>query len=244
MTSKYLPTIGVVCPSTDASQAADSPHYTQKQAYVAALVRAGAAPLLLPQLADSPPLRAIYARLDGLLLPGGGDVDPVHYGESIHEKCGSIDTERDGMELALTRWAIEDGKPLFAICRGIQVLNVALGGSLYQDIQAQVPGALEHTRAPGAPPSHLAHAVAVIEDTQLAEILGADPLQVNSRHHQAIKNLAPGLAVAAEATDGIIEAVEVTGQPYAIGVQWHPEDLAGNDAQAQRLFDAFRQSCR
>jgi putative glutamine amidotransferase len=215
------------------------------------VARAGAAPLLIPNLTDKTLLRTFYDLFDGLLLSGGEDVDPAHYGEARHEKCGPVSPDRDEVELTLTRWAIVEGKPLLAICRGIQVLNVALGGSLYQDIQAQVQGAGKHDWRAGTPRNDLSHTVMVVPQTRLAHILGAlnspGPLYwVNSLHHQAIKDVAPGLTVAARAPDGIVEAVEVEGHPFAIGVQWHPEELAADsmDVRAQRMFDALVEACQ
>lgn len=215
------------------------------------MARAGAAPLLIPNLTDETLLRTLYDLLDGLLLSGGEDVDPAHYGEPRHEKCGPVSPDRDEVELTLTRWAMDEGKPLLAICRGIQVLNVALGGSLYQDIQAQVQGAGKHDWRPGTPRNHLSHTVIVVPHTRLAHILGAlnspRPLYwVNSLHHQAIKDVAPGLTVAARAPDGIVEAVEAEDHPFAIGVQWHPEELAADsmDVRAQRIFDALVEACQ
>jgi putative glutamine amidotransferase len=216
----------------------------QNQTYVDALIRAGAAPLLIPNLTDQALLHTFYERLDGVLLSGGDDVDPRHYGEDRHEKCGTITPERDATELPLTRWAIEDGKPLLGICRGIQVLNVALGGTLYQDIQAQVPGAGRHDWHRGYPRNHPAHVVEIPAQARLAHLLGTTSLPVNSLHHQAVKDVAPGLTPAGRAPDGIVEAVEAEDHPFAIGVQWHPEELAGEDLCAQRLFDALVQACR
>jgi putative glutamine amidotransferase len=236
--------IGITC---DRIQAAHSQHPSrvgQNQTYIDAVVRAGAVPLLLPNVADLTRLRATYEHLDGLLLSGGGDIDPARYGEPVHEKCGRIDSDRDEVELALTRWATEDGKPLLAVCRGIQILNVALGGSLYQDIESQVAGALGHTWYPDHPRTHLAHAVDVAPATYLAQILESSSLAVNSLHHQAIKDLAPSLLVAARSSDQIIEAVEIEGHPYALGVQWHPEDLAPSDVRQQGLFDSLVGSCQ
>jgi putative glutamine amidotransferase len=134
--------------------------------------------------------------------------------------------------------------PLLAICRGIQVLNVALGGTLYQDLQAQAPEAERHSWSPGYPRDYIAHAVSIGPQTRLARIVGADPLPVNSFHHQAIKDVAPGLTVTARAPDQIIEAVEANGQAFVVGVQWHPEGLARDDVRAQRLFDAQVKACR
>jgi putative glutamine amidotransferase len=199
---------------------------------------------------DETLLRTLYELLDGLLLAGGEDVDPAYYGEPRHEECGPVSPERDKAELALTRWAMDDGKPLLAICRGIQVLNVALGGSLYQDIQAQARGADRHDWHPGYPRNRLSHMAIVTPQTRLVHILGSSNspsslcIPVNSLHHQAIKDVAPGLTVAARAPDKIIEAVEAEAHPFAIGVQWHPEELADNDVQAQRIFDALVEAVR
>lgn len=134
--------------------------------------------------------------------------------------------------------------PLLAICRGIQVLNVAQGGTLYQDIGAQVPEAIQHTWYPDHPRNYLAHTVAVTPGTHLARLAGKTTLSVNSGHHQAVKDLAPGLTVSAYAPDQLVEAVEVEGHPFAAGVQWHPEDLAPDDTPSQRLFDALVEACQ
>ena len=159
VTNKRPPTIGITCLDDQPTQDQHLPRFGQNQAYVHAVVRAGAAPLLIPPLTDETLLRTLYELLDGLLLSGGEDVDPTYYGELRHEKCGPVSPDRDEIELTLTRWAMDDEKPLLAICRGIQVLNVALGGSLYQDIQAQVQGAGKHDRRPGYPRNHLSHPV-------------------------------------------------------------------------------------
>jgi putative glutamine amidotransferase len=133
---------------------------------------------------------------------------------------------------------------LLAICRGIQLLNVALGGSLYQDIAAQIPGAERHDWYPGYPRNRLSHEVAVTPQTRLAALLGDGSLRVNSLHHQALKEVPPGLTVVARAPDGIVEAVEIADHPFALGVQWHPEELAEGDIRAQRLFDALVEACQ
>jgi putative glutamine amidotransferase len=249
VTNKRPPTVGITCLDDRPVQDQHAPRFGQSQAYVHAVARAGAAPLLIPPLADKTLLRTLYELLDGLLLSGGEDVDPAYYGEPYHEKCVPVSHDRDETELTLVRWAVDDEKPLLAICRGIQVLNVALGGSLYQDIQAQVPGADKHDWHPGYPRDRLSHTAIVAPQTRLAQILG--PLNspcplywVNSLHHQAIKDVAPGLIVAARAPDKIVEAVEAEGHPFAIGIQWHPEELADNDVQAQRIFGALAEACR
>ena len=244
MVSESPPTIGITCIRIPPDHGRRPVRFGQNHTYVHALERARGTPLLLPQLLDRPLLRAAYERLDGLLLPGGEDIDPGRYGEPVHEQCGRISPGRDEMELTLARWAVADGKPLLAICRGIQVLNVALGGSLYQDIQTEVPGALKHACYPDFPRDHLPHTVAITAASRLAHILGTTALAVNSMHHQAIKDVAPGLTMAGQAPDQIIEAAEVEGHPFAVAVQWHPEELAPEDTQAQRLFDALVKACQ
>jgi putative glutamine amidotransferase len=244
MADPHPPTIGITCTTFQRDQNQRPPDTGQNQSYVDAVIRAGAAPLLIPNVTDKALLRTLYDRLDGLLLSGGGDIDPSYYGESRHEKCGLPSPERDETELTLIRWAIDEGMPLLAICRGIQVLNVALGGTLYQDLQAQAPEAERHSWSPGYPRDYIAHAVSIGPQTRLARIVGADPLPVNSFHHQAIKDVAPGLTVTARAPDQIIEAVEANGQAFVVGVQWHPEGLARDDVRAQRLFDALVKACR
>ena len=242
MAGKHPPTIGIPCTTIQTDRR--PPRLGQSRSYINALIRAGAAPVLIPHLADRALLRSLYDLLDGLLLPGGGDVDPAYYGESRHARCGVASPERDETELALARWAMEEGKPLLAVCRGIQVLNVALGGSLYQDIQAQAPGADRHDWHRGHPRDHRPHTLAIVPQSRLAQLSGTIALPVNSLHHQAIKEVAPGLAVVARAPDGIVEAVEAPDHPFAVGVQWHPEELATDDARAQGLFDALVEASR
>jgi putative glutamine amidotransferase len=250
VTNKRPPIIGITCWDDQSIQDQHPPRFGQSQAYVHALAKAGAASVLIPPLTDKTLLRTIYDLLDGLLLASGEDVDPAYYGEPRHEKCGSVSPDRDKAELTLTGWAMDDGKPLLGICRGVQVLNVALGGTLYQDIQAQAQGADKHDRDPGYPRNRLSHTVIVTSQTRLAHILGSSnsarplSLPVNSMHHQAIKDVASGLIVAARAPDKIVEAVEVEGHPFAIGVQWHPEELADNDVRSQRIFDALVEACQ
>lgn len=251
MTPVRAPAIGITSATIAASSDGGPVRVGQNQTYVRALVRAGAAPVLLPPLAAGAPVDPIdrmvdtlYRVIDGLLLSGGGDLDPALYGETDHGLCRGVSRSRDEMELRLARRALDGGKPLLAICRGIQVLNVALGGSLYQDIEAQAPGAERHAWWPGFPRDRLSHDVAVAPGTHLARILETASLGVNSLHHQAIKDLAPGLVIVARAPDGVVEAVEAGTHPFALGVQWHPEDLAAGDARHQRLFAALVDACR
>jgi putative glutamine amidotransferase len=192
-------------------------------AYVRALEAAGLVPLVLPPLNAANAERALDA-VSGLVLTGGEDVAPWRYGESPHRALGSVNEARDAFELALITAARDRRLPTLAICRGIQVLNVALGGTLVQDIPSQCPAALPHASNEGR--SARVHDVAVDSGSRLAEALGADHLPVNSAHHQSIARVADGLRVTARAADGIIEGVEWHAADWwALGVQWHPEEL-------------------
>ena len=244
MSALRVSVIGLTSNTIPSKDQTRPPRVGQNQTYLQALLRAGAAPILIPHITDHHLLRAIYDRMDGLLLPGGEDVAPARYGEVPHEKCGTPSLERDETELTLVRWAVEEAKPLLAICRGIQVLNVALEGSLYQDIQTQIPGAARHDWSPGYPRTLRSHGVVCTEGSRLASIVGSPSLEVNSLHHQALKALAPGLEITARAPDGVVEAVELPGHPFALGVQWHPEELAAEDSQSQALFAALVEASR
>ena len=200
--------------------------------------RAGGLPVLIPFGLGGATLRGLYARLDGVLFSGGGDVDPQQYGAEMHPAIGGVDAERDRVELALARRVVADSKPFFGICRGAQVLNVALGGALYRDI-GEHPGAHRHTYAYPAYPRDLrSHAIKVEEDTLLSRVLDAPLLAVNSLHHQACKDIAPGLHVAARAADGLVEAVEVPRHHFGLAVQWHPECFP-DAPEMRRLFESF-----
>jgi putative glutamine amidotransferase len=236
------PLIGI--PGRHDQSSHGSPVLAQSRTYVEAVAIAGGAPVLIPLNLDEGALRAIYERLDGLLLAGGVDVHPRHYGEAVHEKCGEIDEARDAVELTLTRWALVEGLPFLAICRGIQVLNVAAGGTLYQDIASQVPGSLKHDYWPDYPRNLLPHQVTVHNDSHLAAILGGTRVAVNSLHHQAVKDLAPRFRIVARADDGLIEAIEGHDHPFALGVQWHPEELVEDAPPTRRLFEEFVSAAR
>jgi len=239
MAHQRQPVIGITCTLFQSRRLSPPPRFGQNAAYVRAVIRAGGAPFLIPSLADRALLRVLYERVDGLLLAGGGDIDPARYGEPRHDKCGQIFPDRDEAESTLACWALEEAKPLLAICRGIQIVNVALGGSLYQDIASQLPGAGNHAWYPNYPRDLLPHTVGIERESRLGRILGVTSMPVNSLHHQAVKDLAPGLIVTARAPDRIIEALEVENHTFALGVQWHPEELAESDTRAQRLFDTL-----
>jgi len=238
------PLIGIPSRSDQTSRSS-TPIFTQNRAYVEAVTAAGGAPVLIPLNLDKGALRAIYGRLNGLLLAGGGDLDPKHYGEAIHEKCGKPDEARDVVELTLARWSLAESLPVLGICRGIQVLNVVAGGTLYQDIASQMPGSLKHhDLGPDDSRNYLAHKVTVNGDGHLAAMLGQGQADVNSLHHQAVKDLAPGFRVVARAPDGVIEAIEGHDHPFALAVQWHPEELVENAPPMRRLFEEFVSAAR
>jgi putative glutamine amidotransferase len=205
------------------------------EAYLKALLRAGAAPVLVPRRLPPEALSGVFLKLDGLLLPGGGDIAPARLGGESHPAVYGIDDERDELEFTLVRWAAEQAKPILGICRGIQVFNAALGGRLYLDIPSQRPTSVRHDTASDLPGSHLAHRVNVEPGSRLATLFGSAEGPVNSWHHQAVCDAAPGLWVTARAEDGLIEAVELPAHPFALAVQWHPEMLPDRP-ETQRLF--------
>src|SRR5213593_142665 len=213
--------------------------WVMSQRYVHVLAAAGGVPWVIPLLVDDEPtLRAIYERLDGLFLPGGVDVDPAAYGEARGPHCGPIDPARDWAELRLVRWALDDMKPVLAVCRGAQLLNVAFGGTLYQDVGTQHPGAIKHDHLPtgGRRRDELVHTVRIAAGSRLARLLEAEVLPVNSMHHQGIARLAPGLVAVAMSADGLVEGVEAANGHFVLGVQWPPEDLVDVDPRMRRLF--------
>lgn len=202
--------------------------------YVDSVRRAGGVPLLIPP-GDVEPA-ALLSRVDGLLLAGGGDLDPTHYRGRAHATIYMTDAERDSSELDLARAVVEQGFPTLCICRGIQILNVALGGTLYEHLPDVVGDAINHRLPPREPTPH---AVSIRSETRLHSIVGEREIVAASWHHQAIRDLAPGLEVSADAADGTIEAVEMEEHPWLLAVQWHPELTAHKDQTQQRLFDAF-----
>ena len=209
--------------------------------YLDAVQRAGALPLVLPQTEDIPALEETLARIDGLLLTGGADVGPEMYGEEKLPLCGETAPVRDHMEFFLCQKALEMDLPLLAVCRGHEVLNCVLGGTLYQDIAAQYGDQLKHPCYDT--PRDQVHGVAVEKGSLLYRITGLESLRVNSRHHQGIKALGAGLKICGYAEDGLIESVELPGKKFVLGVQWHPESLSDYREEAQKLFNALAEAC-
>lgn len=208
------------------------------EAYTQALIRADACPVLIPSGLPETALHALVSRLDGILFSGGGDVEPERYGSRPHPLVSDMDRDRDRVEIQLIRDSIQSGLPFLGICRGLQVINVALGGSLYEDILDQHPQAVRHQYASEYPRDYLAHPVTLAGTSRLSRILGTTSTQVNSLHHQGIRDLAPGIMASACSPDGIVEALEVPGHRFGLAVQWHPEWMAA-DPGMTALFRAF-----
>jgi putative glutamine amidotransferase len=217
---------------------------TAPPSYVRAVEGAGGLPLIVPISLDESTLRAVYARLDGVLLLGGGDVCADAYGMETLGAMAGQDAVRDSAESALARWAVADDKPIFAICRGIQVLNVALGGTLYRDIPGEYDTTIRHSNDFTKDRHTPAHTVDVAEGSTLHAALGLSELTVgvNSFHHQAVRQVAEGMAVVARAPDGLIEGLEHPGRRFVVGVQWHPEEMVDTAAPMQHLFESFVQA--
>ena len=207
--------------------------------YLESVRRAGGEPVEVVVGGEAP--EQILSRVDGLMLTGGGDVDPKLYGETPHGTFESAETGRDQFEIALARTAVAKGIPLLAICRGMQVLNVAMGGTLIQDIPSQVTGALQHSVP--QPRAGSAHEVWVSKGSKIASLLkdhmeDGETCHVNSRHHQSVRDVARGFEVTATSPDGVIEAMEKDDVPYCIAVQWHPENF-WRTGEFRELFEGL-----
>ena len=241
------PLIGISCSMGQAiySFTQDNPPQMQHRmndSYARAIIRAGGIPVILPNNDDITCVEEIAGKLDGFLLSGGDDVDPALFGQRATGKLGAVIPRRDNFEIALARHVIEKtNKPLLGICRGIQVLNVALGGSLHIDL----PDAGKLCHSLGMSPRWAcSHGVQVTKETRLAGIMGTEEGMVNSFHHQAIDTVADGLVVSAVSIpDNVIEAVELPGNQFVMGVQWHPEELTDRE-EAKALFHAFVESAK
>ena len=231
------PIIGITCAYT--KQSLNSEGIYIHHDYHRAVIQAGGIPLLLPAV-DQATLNTYFELCDGFILSGGEDLDPVFFGEEHHPKLGFIYHERDAAEFYLTQLLLERKKPFLAICRGIQVLNVVCGGSLYQDIPSQLTTSHPHSQLTHR--SNTFHSVTITEKSKLYQIFQKTSLDVNSLHHQSVKELGKNLETAAVAADGVIEAVEVQNHPFGIGIQWHPESMASKDVLTQRLFQTFIES--
>lgn len=209
--------------------------------YVKSIEKSGGIPVILPVNNDADELASILSRLDGIVLSGGSDIDPLLYGEDPLPKLGFVFKEVDTFYDTLIHKAAQLHVPIFGICKGIQAINVAFGGTLYQDLEAQKGNVYKHTQqTPREIPSHR---ITIKKDSYLS-FLG-ERILVNSFHHQAIKEVAPGFKVSAHAADGVVEAIESMEEGFILGVQWHPEMMASHDDQSMlKLFEKFNTICQ
>jgi putative glutamine amidotransferase len=205
--------------------------------YTRAIIQAGGLPILIPSILLEEDFLDLYLRVAGILFTGGGDISLKYFNGADHPRIAEVDEARDATEISLIRATVNDGKPVLGICRGAQVMNVALGGTLYTHISDQLKGSLDHAY-PGDLRRVLVHPVNVDQSTRSAGIFGETSLNVNSLHHQGLKDIAPGLHAAGYAPDGLVEVVEIPDHPYAVSVQWHPEWLT-DQLPMQRLFKSF-----
>jgi putative glutamine amidotransferase len=227
-------------------QSTGHPVHFLSQAYVNTLNAAGLIPVLVPPSLSTEQLRELFGRVDGLLLSGGGDMNPACSGIAEADMIAladDIDDQRDSIELTMVKWAHAENKPLLGICRGHQVMNVAMGGSLLMDIPALVGTEVNH-RVDGSPAwrKQFLHPVRLAPDSRLATYIGPEDFPVNSIHHQAIAQLAPALQASAWSPDGLIEGIEDPNKAFFLGVQWHPEEIYERSPQMQALFRAFKAS--
>lgn len=212
--------------------------------YIHALRESGAACFVFPLGSAGEELAQLTAMCDGVLFTGGPDVHPFYFGEDAIPECGEIASLRDKTELELLPLAMEQQIPILGVCRGIQLINIALGGDIYQDLDRQfTPTGPSVAHRQLFDPKLPAHHVTVAEGSRLAAVTGQSRLEVNTLHHQAIRKLAPSLTACASSPDGLVEAVEMEGYPFLMAVQWHPEYLFDSQESAKRLFQAFVEAC-
>ena len=237
--STHRPLIGLTTYRKTSVKANPVAVYALMPSYVEAVIAAGGVPLLIPLGLDEEALGTLLARLDGLLLTGGGDIAGEHYDSAHPDFIFDVDPDRDRVELFLAREALAKDVPLLAICRGHQLMNVALGGSLYEDVLRLMPSAIKHDYWGEYPRNLLSHEVTVCADSLLARRLGRTTVRVNSLHHQGVRDVAPGLVASAHAPDGLIEGLEAPDRRYALGVQWHPENLIYDAPPMLSLFQGL-----
>ena len=218
-------------------------HSCLSRNYTQAIIHAGGIPLILPANLPTSQLTSLLSRLDGVLFSGGDDVNPRLYGEEPIPETKKVLDERDEMESSLLKSCLEQGKPVFGICRGLQIINVALGGTLYQHIESQYPHAIQHDRHDDLREKRH-HFVSVAAGSLLAKLTGMSSIQVNTLHHQGIRDVAKELNITATCSgDGLIEAIEINRQGFFLAVQWHPEELSEYPEQ-RSLFEAFVKACQ
>jgi len=239
------PIIGISTMSDHDAAGLHAPRFSNNQSYSKAVMAAGGIPLLIPHVEDAESLRAIYECLDGVLIPGGVDINPRYFHEEARPEVDLPDNGLDFVETTLLPWALADDLPVFGICRGHQVLNVMLGGTLWQDIPTEYPTVFDHRESYKRKiRDYLAHDVRIASDSRLRQIVGAERIWVNTSHHQAVKLIAPGLRATAWSPDELCEGLESTEHTFLLSVQWHPEEMVRKHESARRLFSTFVEAAR
>lgn len=234
------PLIGIPCHALIRAETG-RPIYANNRAYVHAVESAGGLPILIPMIEDLNILIALLSRLDGLLLSGGIDLHPSRYGEEVHPLTEEADLELDEFEITLATWALQQDIPVLGVCRGMQLINIVLGGTLFQDIDDQYPDSIAHSHRDWSR-AHLAHHIIVEPGSRMETILGTREVMVNSLHHQAIKEPGQGVCITGHAPDGVAELIEVTGYRFVMAAQGHPEEIYSIEPAFKRLFAAFVQA--
>lgn len=236
MKKRTCPVIGLL------GEINDERTITMQNTYTSAIEKSGGVPIIFPFIENRLAVDRLIDICDGFLFTGGADVAPTRYGEEIKPTCGAIQYQRDAFEFKMFDAVIDTGKPILAICRGAQLVNVALGGTLYQDLPDEMPSPIAHRQV--EPKWAMSHDIKILADTPLYSLIGADRMHGNSFHHQAIKRLGAGLQVMAMADDGIVEAVYLPGTRYLRAYQWHPERLVDADDKNRMIFDDFLAACK
>jgi len=238
------PLIGIPCHTGKGSaHNREKPIIYSNRSYIQAVEYVGGMPVLIPVLQDLSGLQTLLSRLDGLLLPGGPDVDPRLYNQQPHELLGKINPSLDALELALARWAIDKEIPTLGICRGMQLLNVAMRGDLHQDLGERCPDTWQQHCNWDQPRNELIHRVAVQPGSQMEKLLGKSVVGANSLHHQAINRPGKGIVISGYSEDGVTELMEIPDHPFMVGTQCHPEEIYLDEPAWARLFTAFVDAC-
>lgn len=235
------PLIGIPCrPAVSAET--KRPIYCMNRTYVHAVESSGGMPLLIPLMNSLEPLEALLPHLAGILFPGGVDIQPHLYNEEVRQSLETVDPQLDHLEFTLAHWALDHDIPLLGICRGMQLINVALGGSLYQDLLTERPGSKKHFYI-DLPRSELTNQLSIEAGSRMEKILGTRELSVNSLHHQGVKEPGKGVHITGWAEDGVPELLETEGYRFVLGVQGHPEELYTEHPTWARIFRAFVEAC-
>lgn len=248
MNPSNAPLIGIPCRHDKSVIYRKSAVNAQNESYLDAISKVGGIPFLIPLNLDTASLRKLYTLADGILLAGGGDINPALYGAEKFGNESDPQYDRDEMEILISRWAMEDDKPVLGICRGIQILAVATDGDIIQDLPTQLPTATEHNYIYLDDESHtiedIVHRVNLTSGSQLQKIMQSESINVNSMHHQAVKSVVAPMEVVGLSSDGVIEAISLPSHPFFIGVQWHPEVLVDKFDWAWILMRAFVDACK